>query len=90
MNLKRVCYCFYVTAESMESGNSSKGSSEGGPSHITVDSVVDLMYQEFVILTGAKSIDDHYVMTFPDRGNFHQLSDEDYKRLMIYLTSVPP
>jgi len=84
-------------SESMESGNvssSKRGSTDGGGGggghNITVDSVVGLMYQEFAILTGAKSLDDHYILTFPDRGNFHLLSDEDYRRLMIYLTSVPP
>lgn len=92
--------------ESMESGIASQSSSsEGGggggggssaschhhhPANYSVDSVMDLMYQEFAILTGAKSLDDHYILMFPDRGNFHFLADEDYKRLMIYLTAVPP
>lgn len=81
----------------MESGIASQSSSEnggggGGPSssHYSVDSVMDLMHQEFALLTGAKSLDDHYILTFPDRGNFHLLGDEDYRRLMIYLTAVPP
>jgi hypothetical protein len=74
----------------MESGIASQGSSEGGQYSFTVDSVMDLMLQEFAILTGSKSIDDHYILTFPDRGNFHLLGDDDYKRLMIYLTAVPP
>jgi len=82
-------FCIWFL-ESMETGNSSQGSPDGGPTHNTVESVVDLMYQEFAVLTGSKSIDDHYIMTFPDRGNFHLLGDEDYRRLMIYLTSVPP
>lgn len=84
-----------VIAESMESGIASQSSSEGGPHphpqcHYNIESVVELMYQEYVILTGAKSLDDHYILTFPDRGNFHVLSDDDYKRLMAYLTAIPP
>ncbi|ROT62354.1 putative guanine nucleotide exchange factor DBS-like isoform 1 [Penaeus vannamei] len=29
------------------------------------------------------------ILTFPDKGNFAQLGDEEYRKLIIYLTSVP-
>jgi len=73
----------------MEGSNQSR-SPDCGPSCITIDSVVDLVFQEFAILTGSKSLDDHYLMIFPDRCNFHMLSDDAYRRLMVYLTSIPP
>lgn len=81
---------FIGFTEAMESGNSCPGSPENGYAQASVESVASLLYQEYVILTGAKSRSDHYLMIFPDRGNFQLLSDEDYKRLMVYLTSVPP
>ena len=61
-----------------------------GAKPVTTQDVFDLLHQEFALLTGAKSLDDRYIMIFPDRGNFHLLADDDYRRLMIYLTSVPP
>jgi len=66
----------------------SEGSSPSSP--ITVQSVAELLFQEFVILTGSKTLDDHYLLIFPDRGNFHLLGDEEYKMLVKYLISIPP
>lgn len=38
---------------------------------------------------GGKTREGCPIITFPDNGNFHNLSDLDYQRLMLYLTSVP-
>ncbi|CAL4096394.1 unnamed protein product, partial [Meganyctiphanes norvegica] len=45
--------------------------------------------QQYAIVTGGKSRDGCPILTFPDRGNFSQLGDEEYRKLIIYLTSVP-
>jgi len=78
----------------MESSSNLNGNGgtldEASSSSVTVESVSELLYQEYAILTGSKTLEDHYIIIFPDRGNFHQLAEEDYRRLMKYLTSVPP
>jgi hypothetical protein len=78
----------------MESSSNLNGNcgvqDESSSTPVTVESVSELLYQEYAILTGSKTIDDHYILLFPDRGNFHQLGEADYRRLMKYLTSVPP
>ena len=51
----------------MESANNGQVILNSGSKLVTTQDVFDLLYQEFVILTGAKSIDDHYIMIFPDR-----------------------
>ncbi|XP_050314166.1 guanine nucleotide exchange factor DBS-like isoform X2 [Anthonomus grandis grandis] len=54
-----------------------------------VGEVVDLLKEHYAILTGGKSNDGCPIITFPDNNNFHMLSDIDYQRLMLYLTTVP-
>ncbi|CAG7827658.1 unnamed protein product [Allacma fusca] len=76
--------------QAMESANNGQGGLNSGTKPVTTQDVFDLLYQEFAILTGAKSLDDRYIIIFPDRGNFHLLAENDYRRLMVYLTSVPP
>lgn len=39
--------------------------------------------------SGGKTRDGCPIITFPDNGNFQNLIDSDYQRLMLYLTSVP-
>lgn len=41
------------------------------------------------VIIGGKTREGCPIITFPDNGNFHNLSDVDYQRLMLYLTSVP-
>lgn len=77
--------------ESSKFEGTTEESTEGpSSSQITVESVAELLYQEYVILTGSKTLDDHYLLILPDRGNFHQLGYEDYKMLVKYLVSIPP
>ena len=80
--------------EAMESskmeGTVEEPSDGSPPCPVTVDAVAELLYQEYVVLTGSKTLHDHYLLIFPDRGNFHQLGDDDYKMLVKYLVSIPP
>lgn len=61
---------------------------EGG-TVLTVRDVADVLKGKHVILTGGRTCEGYPVLTFPDSGAFCSLSDEDYRRLMQYLTSVP-
>lgn len=56
---------------------------------IGVGEVIDLLQAQYAIITGGKSKEGCPVITFPDHGNFQSLSDLDYQKLMLYLTSVP-
>lgn len=56
---------------------------------LAVRDVVDLLQAKFAIITGGKSRDGCPIIVFPDLGNFCGLGDEEYKRLILYLTSVP-
>lgn len=52
-------------------------------------SVAAFNYEFSVLRTGGKTREGCPIITFPDNGNFHNLCDLDYQRLMLYLTSVP-
>ncbi|XP_017778682.1 PREDICTED: guanine nucleotide exchange factor DBS isoform X2 [Nicrophorus vespilloides] len=54
-----------------------------------VHDVADLLHPQYAIVTGGKSKDGCPLITFPDQNNFHALTDTEYQRLMLYLTSVP-
>ncbi|XP_076261206.1 guanine nucleotide exchange factor DBS-like isoform X2 [Rhynchophorus ferrugineus] len=54
-----------------------------------VNDVVDLLQHHYAIISGGKSKDGSPIITFPDNSKFHMLSDIQYQRLMLYLTSVP-
>ncbi|XP_014215398.1 guanine nucleotide exchange factor DBS-like isoform X2 [Copidosoma floridanum] len=56
---------------------------------LAVRDVADLLQPQYSVITGGKTRDGCPIITFPDNGNFHNLSDLDYQRLMLYLTSVP-
>ncbi|GLH15336.1 Uncharacterized protein GBIM_19803 [Gryllus bimaculatus] len=58
-------------------------------SDLAVRDVVDLLHAQFAIITGGKSREGCPIITFPDLGNFCSLGDEEYQRLILYLTSVP-
>ncbi|KAG0430070.1 hypothetical protein HPB47_023040 [Ixodes persulcatus] len=61
---------------------------EGGTA-LTVRDVADIIKGRHVVLTGGRTCEGYPVLTFPDSGAFCSLSDEDYRKLMQYLTSVP-
>ncbi|CAD6221840.1 GSCOCG00005177001-RA-CDS [Cotesia congregata] len=56
---------------------------------LAVRDVADLLQHQYAIITGGKTREGCPIITFPDNGNFHNLTDLDYQRLMLYLTSVP-
>ncbi|KYN09271.1 Guanine nucleotide exchange factor DBS [Trachymyrmex cornetzi] len=56
---------------------------------LAVRDVADLLQAQYAIIAGGKTREGCPIITFPDNGNFHNLTDLDYQRLMLYLTSVP-
>lgn len=54
-----------------------------------VNDVLDLLQEKYAIISGGKSKEGCPIITFPDNNNFEMLSDDEYQRLMLYLTSVP-
>lgn len=54
-----------------------------------VNDVLDLLQGKYAIISGGKSKEGCPIITFPDNNNFEMLSDDEYQRLMLYLTSVP-
>ncbi|XP_062552792.1 guanine nucleotide exchange factor DBS isoform X3 [Armigeres subalbatus] len=66
--------------------NSSVSSAE---EPLSVADVADLLHPQYAIITGGRSKDGCPLITFPDYNNFHNLSDLDYQKLILYLTSVP-
>ena len=43
----------------------------------------------FIIFSGGRTVEGYPIITFPDTGTFWSLSDEDYHKLILYLTNVP-
>jgi len=56
---------------------------------MSIGDVADLLHPQYAIITGGRSREGCSLITFPDHNNFHTLSDNDYKKLILYLTSVP-
>nr|XP_015837407.1 PREDICTED: guanine nucleotide exchange factor DBS isoform X1 [Tribolium castaneum]XP_015837728.1 PREDICTED: guanine nucleotide exchange factor DBS isoform X1 [Tribolium castaneum]XP_015837982.1 PREDICTED: guanine nucleotide exchange factor DBS isoform X1 [Tribolium castaneum] len=54
-----------------------------------LNDVAELLHSQYAIISGGKSKEGCPIITFPDNNNFHLLSDVEYQRLMLYLTSVP-
>ncbi|XP_049825269.1 guanine nucleotide exchange factor DBS-like isoform X2 [Aethina tumida] len=54
-----------------------------------VNDVTDLLQHQYAVISGGKSKDGCPIITFPDNNNFQMLSDQEYQKLMLYLTSVP-
>ncbi|KAL0268315.1 UNVERIFIED_CONTAM: hypothetical protein PYX00_010309 [Menopon gallinae] len=57
--------------------------------NIVVRDVAELLHTQYAIITGGKTDNGCPIITFPDVGNFSTLSDLEYQRLILYLTSVP-
>lgn len=51
--------------------------------------VQELLLPQYALATGGLAKDHRPLITFPDHNNFHLLSAPEYKRLLLYLTSVP-
>lgn len=56
---------------------------------LSIGDVADLMHPQYAIITGGRSREGCSLITFPDHNNFHTLGDNDYRKLILYLTSVP-
>ncbi|XP_072946179.1 guanine nucleotide exchange factor DBS-like isoform X2 [Epargyreus clarus] len=51
--------------------------------------VGELLLPQYALATGGLARDHRPLITFPDNNNFHTLSASEYRRLLLYLTSVP-
>lgn len=56
---------------------------------LSIGDVADLLHPQFAIITGGRSREGCSLITFPDHNNFHTLTENDYNKLIFYLTSVP-
>ncbi|XP_035793105.1 guanine nucleotide exchange factor DBS-like isoform X3 [Anopheles albimanus] len=56
---------------------------------LSVADVAELLHPQYAIITGGRSKDGCPLITFPDYANFHNLTDTEYQKLILYLTSVP-
>ncbi|CAK1601730.1 unnamed protein product [Parnassius mnemosyne] len=52
-------------------------------------SVGELLLPQYALATGGLAKDHRPLITFPDNNNFHLLTAAEYRRLLLYLTSVP-
>ncbi|XP_015181196.1 PREDICTED: guanine nucleotide exchange factor DBS-like isoform X2 [Polistes dominula] len=80
-NRRDICTTNHEDVESMT------GEIENGD--LAVRDVADLLQPQYAIIAGGKTREGCPIITFPDNGSFHNLTDLDYQRLMLYLTSVP-
>ncbi|KAE8748668.1 hypothetical protein FOCC_FOCC004681 [Frankliniella occidentalis] len=62
------------------------GAGGGG---LTVQDVAALLRTQFAVMTGGRTRDGQPIVTFPGSGAQAVLSDQDFQRLALYLTSVP-
>ncbi|XP_073957890.1 guanine nucleotide exchange factor DBS-like isoform X3 [Choristoneura fumiferana] len=51
--------------------------------------VSELLLPQYALATGGLARDHRPLITFPDNNNFHLLTAPEYRRLLLYLTSVP-
>ncbi|XP_054708751.1 LOW QUALITY PROTEIN: guanine nucleotide exchange factor DBS-like [Uloborus diversus] len=57
---------------------------------LCVQDVAYLLQNRYAIITGGKTLDGFPIITFPDSSvEFLSLSEDEYRRLVLYLTSVP-
>ncbi|KAJ0182717.1 hypothetical protein K1T71_002086 [Dendrolimus kikuchii] len=51
--------------------------------------VSELLLPQYALATGGLAKDHRPLITFPDNNNFHIITAPEYRRLLLYLTSVP-
>ncbi|XP_054722620.1 guanine nucleotide exchange factor DBS-like, partial [Uloborus diversus] len=57
---------------------------------LCVQDVAYLLQNRYAMITGGKTLDGFPIITFPDSSvEFLSLSEDEYRRLVLYLTSVP-
>lgn len=64
-------------------------SAMSGDGKLNISDVADLLHSQYVVITGGRSIDGCPLIIFPDNNNFNFLEQEDYEKLILYITSVP-
>lgn len=80
-HLRGITIPFYVFSEAECDGCTSE-TDEGR-------SIGELLLPQYTLATGGLAKDHRPVITFPDKNNFHLVSPQEYRRLLLYLTSVP-
>lgn len=63
---------------------------DSGGGGLCIEDVITVLQHKYAVITGGKTLEGYPIVTFPDSGmEFLNLDDEDCKKLMLYLTSVP-
>lgn len=62
---------------------------DDGSCVVTVQEVAEVLRAKHAIITGGKAKDGCPVISFPDNCTFCDLLDDDYRKLMMFLTTVP-
>lgn len=78
----------YFSGDNASLNSDSKMGSEEKVDLLVVSDVAELLEAKYAVNTGGKSKEGCPLIIFPDNLNFHLLSDVEYQRLMLYLTSV--
>ncbi|KAL5288825.1 MCF2L family protein [Megaselia abdita] len=81
-----------VSRNSLLQPNSMVNSTYSGTSGheiLNIADVADLLHPQHAIITGGKSSDGCPLIIFPDNNNFQALDEMDYRKLIVYLYSVP-
>ncbi|KAM6223917.1 putative guanine nucleotide exchange factor MCF2L2 [Rhynchocyon petersi] len=55
---------------------------------VAVD-IIEQLHRQFAILSGGQGRDGAPIITFPEFSGFKHISDEDFLKVMTYLTSIP-
>ncbi|XP_073957891.1 guanine nucleotide exchange factor DBS-like isoform X4 [Choristoneura fumiferana] len=76
--VRRRMQCFGFRAECDGCGEADEGR------HVS-----ELLLPQYALATGGLARDHRPLITFPDNNNFHLLTAPEYRRLLLYLTSVP-
>lgn len=78
----------FISGEPGPLNDEGKMGAEEKADSLVVNDVAELLEAQYAINAGGKSKEGCPVIIFPDNLNFHLLSDVEYQRLMLYLTSV--
>ncbi|XP_061385707.1 guanine nucleotide exchange factor DBS-like isoform X4 [Danaus plexippus] len=70
-------------------GRRAKAECDGCGSDEEGRTVGELLLPQYALATGGLARDHRPLITFPDNNNFHVVTASEYRRLLLYLTSVP-
>lgn len=85
----RIIICFIFVPEHSKKSEEYELQNTVNSEKLGVNDVLDLLQEKYAIISGGKSKEGCPIITFPDNNNFEMLSDSEYQRLMLYLSSVP-